>query len=117
MGTVTYNFAVDGKTYSNQGLRPARRCTNSTLYATVFSACGLVGSSQSGGAINPFSNDWNLTDWNDTPQYMKQHYPVGKIVEVYYNPANPKVSVLEPGFDRTAFWRMYFPNWHFWYKG
>ena len=42
---------------------------------------------------------------SENPVLVVKRYPVGWQVNVFYNPDNPKVSVLEPGFsDLTYMW-------------
>ena len=45
---------------------------------------------------------------------LEQHHKIyeklwpGSPVKVYYNPSNPKDSVLLPGFNRSVFWTLAF---------
>jgi len=98
----TYAFSVNGQSYHNQGLRPYRFNPLSWRLTETF----LFGKT---------STIW--VNYSDTPEYMKANYPLGKTVTVYYDPSNPKNSVLEPLKSPGAFYRMYFPNGQFWYKG
>ena|SRR5277367_1300213 len=99
----TYEFTVNGKTFRNQGLRPFRRFHSLT--------CRLL------DQFLPRRKSMVWVDNTDTPEYMRANYPVGKTVTVYYDPSDPSTSVLEPLRNPTEFWRMYFPNGQFWYKG
>ena len=99
----TYAFAVDGKTFRNQGLRPYRRFHSLTV--------NLL------DQLLPRPKSMVWVETMETPEYMKANYPLGKTVTVYYDPSDPSTSVLEPLRNPTEFWRMYFPNGQFWYKG
>jgi len=43
-----------------------------------------------------FGNEELMSDSNDAHRVVRR-YPKGKIVDVYYDPADPEISVLEPG--------------------
>lgn len=44
-----------------------------------------------------------LTFDSDDQRQVVRRYPKGKVVEVYYDPGNPEVSVLEPGIRRGTY--------------
>ncbi len=46
---------------------------------------------------------WRCFASEDHIKEIVKKYPVGKEVEVYYNPQNPKRSLLEPGLNWSVF--------------
>jgi hypothetical protein len=110
-GNIWYAFSVDGKPYRENGIRPIMGFSAPQVTALV----ALTTKCMTGKAY--IDKTLLYVSSVDTPDYMKEHYPVGKVVMVYYNPMDPRESLLEPFRSRSEFWRRYFPGGHFWYKG
>ncbi len=49
------------------------------------------------------NSGWRCFASEDFVKKILERYPVGKKVEVYYNPARPEVSLLEPGLSWSVF--------------
>ncbi|EMO24993.1 PF12158 family protein [Leptospira interrogans serovar Bataviae str. HAI135] len=49
----------------------------------------------------------DLPSWDKSRNFVKQ-YPIGSEITVFYNPKNPQLSCLFPGFDGGMDWYLYF---------
>jgi len=49
------------------------------------------------------NSGWRCFASEDYIKEVLKKYPAGKKVEVYYNPQNPEISMLEPGLNWSVF--------------
>jgi hypothetical protein len=90
-GGVTINIGTD----SDRNTR-----TETTHYADIGYAYAVDGAAFNETRVNFGSN--GSGSWAKV-QDVVDRYPVGKTVDVFYNPAKPSESVLEPGMTGGAY--------------
>ncbi len=56
------------------------------------------------GARIHFTSSRGSTDKNKVEMILRDNYPKGAEISVYYNADNPSLAVLEPGLSPFAFW-------------